>query len=45
MKRLANEPLSGHTTFKIGGPATELVVPQEEGELIQEIERCQKEKN
>lgn len=41
MKRLINEPLSKHTTFRIGGPAAELVIPDNEDELIQEIKRCQ----
>jgi UDP-N-acetylmuramate dehydrogenase len=43
MKRLYNELLSKHTTFKIGGPVLLLSIPENEGELIQEIKRCKKE--
>jgi len=42
MKRLKNEPLKKHTTFKIGGPVEILSIPQSEGELIDEIKRCNK---
>ncbi len=42
MKRKINEPLSDHTTFKIGGPAIELSIPEDKEELIREIRRCKK---
>jgi len=41
MKRKYDEPLSNHTTFKIGGPADVLSIPESEEELINEIRRCQ----
>lgn len=44
MRRLYNEPLIKHTTFRIGGPASELVIPETEEELIQEIKRCKQNK-
>ena len=40
MKRISNEPLRNHTTFKIGGPAEVLSIPESEQELISEIKRC-----
>ena len=44
MERLYNEPLKKHTSFKIGGPPEELVIPENEKELIKEIKRCKKSK-
>jgi len=44
MKRLRDEPLSKHTTFKIGGAPEELVIPENENELVEEIKRCEKER-
>lgn len=43
MERKYKEPLSNHTTFKIGGPADVLSIPESEDELIREIKRCQNE--
>lgn len=40
MKTLENEALSRHTTFKIGGPARWLKIPESQDELIAEIARC-----
>jgi len=34
MKVLSNEPLSRHTSMRVGGPAETMYVPQSEGELI-----------
>ena len=39
-KRLYNELLRKHTTFRIGGPADELYIPESKEELIQEIRAC-----
>jgi len=44
MKRIYEEPLKNHTTFKIGGPAEVLSIPETENELINEITRCQNER-
>lgn len=38
------EPLSVHTTFKVGGPADVLVLPQSIGEIQQLIKTCRSEK-
>jgi len=43
MRRLKDEPLSKYTTFKIGGSPKELVIPDNENELIEEIKRCKRE--
>lgn len=43
MRRKYDEPLSNHTTFKIGGSAEVLSVPENQEELINEIKRCQNE--
>jgi len=43
MKRKYDEPLRNHTTFKIGGPAEVLSIPENEEELINEIQRCENE--
>ncbi len=34
---LENEPMSRHTTFKVGGPADVLFLPESEEQLIQAI--------
>ena len=39
----AEAPMSEHTTFRIGGPATYLVTPHSVKELIKVIEICQEE--
>ena len=41
MKRMYDEPLSKHTTFRIGGPAEVLSIPESEEELIREIKHVQ----
>lgn len=41
MIELQNEPMSKHTTFRIGGPAALMLVPQTEEELIDAIRDCQ----
>lgn len=38
-----NEPMKKHTTFKIGGPADFLVMPQNTDELIKVISLCKEE--
>ena len=35
-----NEPMAGHTSFRIGGPAGALVVPENEGELAAVLKTC-----
>ena len=42
--RLYNEPMSKHTTFKIGGPAEVLSIPEDEENLLAEIKYFQKNK-
>lgn len=37
---LANEPLSAHTTFKIGGPAQWMVLPQAEQQVAAVVALC-----
>jgi len=37
---LENEPMSNHTTFKIGGAAQIMVIPQNSDQIIQTIEIC-----
>ena len=37
---LCGEPLSRHTTFRIGGPARVLCLPQDEAQLIQAVGLC-----
>ncbi|MEQ8822372.1 MAG: UDP-N-acetylmuramate dehydrogenase [Sumerlaeia bacterium] len=39
--RLENEPLSKHTTLKIGGPAEVLSIPDDLDDLLAEIRHCQ----
>ncbi len=41
---MENEPLSKHTTFKIGGPANYLLRPDNEAQIIQIIKLLKKEK-
>ncbi|MGI6229793.1 MAG: UDP-N-acetylmuramate dehydrogenase [Tractidigestivibacter sp.] len=38
---LENEPMSEHTTFKIGGPADLFVIPEDPDEVHDTIEACQ----
>lgn len=38
-----NEPLAGHCTFKIGGPAQLFVMPQDEAQLCKAISLCREE--
>ena len=40
MKKLEKEPLNRHTTFKIGGSAEVLSIPENKEELIEEIKYC-----
>jgi len=42
MIKLYKEPLSRHTTFRIGGVADILVIPETEAELIEALDFCQK---
>lgn len=44
IKEFVNEPLANHTTFRIGGPAERLVIPQDKESLIEVIISC-KERN
>lgn len=37
---LINEPMSRHTTFKIGGPADALITPENENQLIELLRLC-----
>lgn len=37
------EPLAPFTTFQVGGPADALVLPKDERELLEAIERCREE--
>ena len=37
---LLNEPMSEHTTFKIGGPADLYVIPEDAAELAEILEIC-----
>jgi UDP-N-acetylmuramate dehydrogenase len=37
VKTLLNEPLSKHTTFRIGGPVERLIIPENEQELLEAI--------
>lgn len=39
-KILFNEPMKNHTTFKIGGPADIMVIPQNEDELVEAVKIC-----
>ncbi len=40
MKRVRNEPLYKHTTFRIGGPAELFLIPESEEELLESIRIC-----
>lgn len=42
-KVLINEPMSAHTTFRIGGPADYFVMPQTTEELAKVLELCKEE--
>ncbi len=37
---LINEPMKNHTTFKVGGPADIVIIPQNEDELIESVKIC-----
>ena len=37
---LVNEPMSAHTTFKIGGPADAMVVPHALDEILKVVRLC-----
>ena len=39
---LINEPLSKHTSFRIGGPADAFLLPKDADELVDIIEKCKK---
>lgn len=41
---LIDEPMKNHTSFKIGGPVDILVIPSDEGEIIEAIKICKDEK-
>ncbi len=43
MKILYNESMKNHTSFKIGGPADKVIMPESEEELIRVIQKCRKE--
>ena len=40
IKYLENEPMSSHTTFKIGGPARLMIMPESEEELSLTVKKC-----
>lgn len=40
MQVLANEPLSRHTTLRVGGPARRFVIAESESEIISTIRHC-----
>ncbi len=40
MKRLINEPMAKHTTFRVGGAVEELVIPESEEEFIEIFRQC-----
>jgi UDP-N-acetylmuramate dehydrogenase len=40
MQELRDEPLSRHTTLRVGGPANRFVVAESEAEIIDTIRRC-----
>lgn len=40
IKYLENEPMSNHTTFKIGGNAAVVVVVENEGEIAKTVKEC-----
>lgn len=42
MKILYNEPMKNHTSFKIGGLADKVVLPESEKELIEVVNKCRK---
>ncbi|MFY9482775.1 MAG: FAD-binding protein, partial [Tissierellaceae bacterium] len=37
---LYDEPMKNHTSFKIGGPVDLMIIPQNEGQLIDAISLC-----
>lgn len=37
---LSDEPMSGHTTFRVGGPAALYVIPSDETELSETVRAC-----
>jgi UDP-N-acetylmuramate dehydrogenase len=41
IRRLINEPMRNHTTFKAGGPAKELYLPKNEDEIRRALTRAQ----
>lgn len=41
---LRGEPLANHTTFRIGGPADLLAIPTTEEELLDTIQRCERDR-
>lgn len=42
-KLLIDEPMKNHTSFKIGGPVDALIIPNEEGQIINIIKICKRE--
>ena len=40
IKYAENEPMKAHTTFKIGGPARLMIMPESEEELSQAVKAC-----
>lgn len=44
MKILCNEPMKNHTSFKIGGLADKIIMPENEDELIKLVEECRRDK-
>lgn len=40
MKEYINEPMSAHTTFRVGGPADRYYIPEDKDELTQLIHEC-----
>lgn len=45
MQRLTNESMAKHTTFRIGGPVEEMLIPETEEELISIFGECVKSGN
>ncbi len=44
LKILYNELMKNHTSFKIGGAADKVIMPETENELIEAVKDCEKEK-
>ena len=44
LKILYNELMKNHTSFKIGGPADKVIMPETEEELIEAVRNCREEK-